>query len=273
MSITTFLADLSRKGIVLSQVDEQLDVRAPKGTLTPDLRSEIVERKSEILAFLRERLDGASRTDELPQIVPDRANLHEPFPLTDIQQAYYIGRSGVFDQGDVSIHSYVELDAKSLYVPRLEAAWRSVVGRHEMLRAVVLPDGRQQVLRDDALPAYGITVSDLRGVPQADAEATLSAVRAEMEHQFFAVERWPHFEVRVSLLDGDRARIHFSIDLLCLDGGSVMVVLDDWVKAYTNPDKPLQRLELTYRDYVLADLALKDTDLYRRALANRRVRG
>src|SRR5260370_428092 len=31
---------------------------------------------------------------ELPVLVADRAGLHQPFPLTDVQQAYWIGRSG-----------------------------------------------------------------------------------------------------------------------------------------------------------------------------------
>ena len=44
----------------------------------------------------------------------------EPFPLTDVQQAYWLGRSGEFDLGNVGTHSYIELPARALDVGRLE---------------------------------------------------------------------------------------------------------------------------------------------------------
>ncbi|MFJ2938156.1 phosphopantetheine-binding protein, partial [Streptomyces sp. NPDC087219] len=41
---------------------------------------------------------------DAPALVPDPGGLHEPFGLTDVQHAYWLGRSGLFELGDVSTH-------------------------------------------------------------------------------------------------------------------------------------------------------------------------
>ena len=50
----------------------------------------------------------------LPVVVPDPAAVAEPFPLTDVQQAYWIGRTGVFDIGNVGMHGYEEFEVTGL---------------------------------------------------------------------------------------------------------------------------------------------------------------
>ncbi|HWO22075.1 MAG TPA: amino acid adenylation domain-containing protein [Kofleriaceae bacterium] len=261
MTLTAFLSDLSQRGIQLSLVNGNLNVRAPQGALTSDLRGALAERKAELLTFLE---NAAAPAEELPQITPDRQNLHEPFPLTDIQQAYWVGRSGVFEQGDVSIHCYVEFNAQKLDIELLDRAWQQVVARHDMLRTIMLPDGRQRILAE--IPHFAIARADLRGRPQAEIDAHLAATRAELSHQVFSTEHWPLFDVRVTRINDEQTRIHFSLDLLFFDGASAMTVLDDWAQCYAKPDRPLPPLEVSYRDYVFADLALRDTEMYRRSL-------
>ena len=53
MSLQAFLADLHRLGIQLWADGDRLHCNAPTGLLTPQLREQIQQRKSEILAFLR----------------------------------------------------------------------------------------------------------------------------------------------------------------------------------------------------------------------------
>ena len=45
----------------------------------------------------------------LPLLVPDKGKRYEPFPLTDVQQAYWLGRSDVFDLGGVSYIQFLDL--------------------------------------------------------------------------------------------------------------------------------------------------------------------
>src|SRR5262249_19305058 len=85
---------------------------------------------------------------ELPAAVPDPAAAHVAFPLTEIQQAQWLGRLGTFEGGNVAAHVYWEVEAPELDLVRLEDTWNQILDRHLMLRAVVLPDGTQRVLPD-----------------------------------------------------------------------------------------------------------------------------
>ena len=53
MSLQPFLADLSSREVRLWADGDRLRCKAPPGVLTPTLRGELMERKSEILEFLR----------------------------------------------------------------------------------------------------------------------------------------------------------------------------------------------------------------------------
>jgi amino acid adenylation domain-containing protein len=212
----------------------------------------------------------ATQTDEapapaLPTIQPDLQNQHAPFPLTDVQQAYWIGRSGTLELGDVSCHGYLEFESDSLDLERLGQAWQALIERHGMLRAIVHPDGRQQML--ERVPPYTIETLDLRGSDPQTVEAHLEAIRQRMSHQVLPSERWPLFEIRATRLDERRLRLHVSIDLLIADARSFQVLLQELTQLYHHPDATLPPLEISFRDYVLAEAAFRDSELYQRALA------
>lgn len=52
MNISEFLAELSRQNIHVQLDDDKLNIRSPKGAVTPELRAELIAHKAEILAFL-----------------------------------------------------------------------------------------------------------------------------------------------------------------------------------------------------------------------------
>ncbi|WP_394834885.1 amino acid adenylation domain-containing protein [Pendulispora rubella] len=266
------VAELARKGIQVSlgMRDDQLSVSAPKGALSEELRQRITQHKRQLLQYLRTRTAAAPDHDDLPSLTPDLAHRHEPFPLTDIQQAYWLGRGGAAEMGDVSIHVYWEHEFPSLDVPRMEHAWQKVILRHDMLRAVILPDGRQQILRE--VPPLRITVLDLSQASPDELEAGLCRVRDELSHQVFALDVWPQVEVRATLLPGGRARLHQSVDLVQIDGGSLALLARDVARAYAQPDADLPSLDVSFRDYVLAEATLRDTETARRSLAYWRQR-
>ncbi|MER6561677.1 amino acid adenylation domain-containing protein [Streptomyces sp. NPDC001027] len=208
---------------------------------------------------------GDDAPEALPLAVADPAAVAEPFPLTDVQQAYWIGRTGVFDIGNVGMHGYEEFEAVGLDLPRLQEAFRRLVQRHGMLRAIVLPTGEQRILTD--VPDYVIAAQDVRGRGDDEAREALQATRDAMSHQVFAPERWPLFELRATLLDGDRTRLHYSIDGLITDARSSNVLLRELADLYRDPDLGLPDIQLSFRDYVLAEQSLEESDLYRRAQA------
>jgi amino acid adenylation domain-containing protein len=207
---------------------------------------------------------------ELPRLVPDPAAAGEPFPLTDVQEAYWLGRGDGFELGRVATHSYFELEGPGFELDRLSRALDRLIERHGALRTVLLDDGRQRILQ--TVPGYEIGLLDLSGEEPEAAEAGLAAVRAEMSHQVLPADRWPLFEIRATRLPGDRLRLHVSFDFLIGDAWSVTLVSDELARLYLHPETELPPLELTFRDYVLAERELRETPLFERALEYWRLR-
>src|SRR5439155_26499245 len=143
---------------------------------------------ADLVSGVLEQLAGPP-APPLPAAVADPERRHEPFPLTDIQQAYLAGRGEGLALGGVATHAYVELESGDLDLPPLELGRRRLVERHGMLRAVVLPDGRQRVLAE--VPPYRIETLDLRGLAPVEAEARLLDVRDRLSHEVRDAGRWP----------------------------------------------------------------------------------
>ncbi|HSF41148.1 MAG TPA: amino acid adenylation domain-containing protein [Thermoanaerobaculia bacterium] len=202
---------------------------------------------------------------ELPTLVPAPESRHVPFPLSDVQQAYWLGRSALFDLGSVSSHAYSEVEVDHLDVERFERALNRLIGRHDMLRAVILLDGRQRVL--EQVPALRLEIEDLSALGDAgEAERRLAQVRERLSHQVLPADRWPLFELRGSRLEGGRLRLHVSLDALIADAFSFNLLVRELATLYGDPAANLPPLTLAYRDYVLAEAALKDLEPYRASL-------
>ncbi|HLJ89395.1 MAG TPA: amino acid adenylation domain-containing protein [Candidatus Angelobacter sp.] len=210
---------------------------------------------------------GESKVPEssaIPSLTPDIRGRYQPFSMTDVQQAYWIGRSGSFELGQVATHAYVEVEERNLDLVRLGRAWRRLIDRHDMLRAIFLPDGQQQIL--EHVPEYEIEILDLRDVALEPADFRLQTVRRRMSHQVLPANRWPLFELRASLLANGKTRIHFSFDLLIGDAWSWRILMFELLQFYQDPGLILPPIELSFRDYVLGMAALEETEGYRRSL-------
>ncbi|QNE79573.1 amino acid adenylation domain-containing protein (plasmid) [Streptomyces finlayi] len=207
--------------------------------------------------------DGHPRLDDtrLPDLKPQPEHRHEPFPLTDIQQAYLIGRHRGLELGGISSQYYLEFDCPGLDVDQLTEALRKVVERHDALRTVAGPNQTQRVLAAHEVDPYIIRTTDLRGRDGAVQEAELAAIRAELTDQVLPVDRAPLFDIRATLLDGGRLRLHLAVDLLFLDMRGLYRLLGEWRRHYDEPSWSPEPLELSFRDYVLAQEELRGDTL------------
>ncbi|NET91555.1 MAG: hypothetical protein F6K45_26365 [Kamptonema sp. SIO1D9] len=205
-----------------------------------------------------------SETTSVPQIIPDRAGRYDPFPLTDMQQAYWLGRSGAFELGNVSMHNYLELEAKDFDFDRFQRAWQKLIDRHDMLRAVVLSDGSQQVL--PSVPPYEIAVTDLRDANETAISSHIQAIRDRLSHQVLPLDRWPQFEIIATQFGDRHFRLHLSLDGWCTDFWSTLKLFQDLSHFYNESDGQLPPLDLSFRDYVLGTRTLQETPRYQRDL-------
>ncbi|QSB13996.1 amino acid adenylation domain-containing protein [Natronosporangium hydrolyticum] len=192
----------------------------------------------------------------------DLEQRYHPFPLTDLQHAYLVGRADGYDLGRVGTHLYLEIDTESLDQERLYAALVELVDRHDMLRAVITDDGEQRVLPMSEATPVPMVVTDVAG-SAAEVSTELARIREDMSHEVRPVHEFPLWQVRVSRLSGGAARLHVSIDLLIADVASVRLFFDDWRRLYEG--EKLAPLRLTFRDVVQSWLGKRDEEEYQQA--------
>ncbi len=205
-----------------------------------------------------------SEDEQLPTVVPNHAERFETFELTDIQQAYLVGRGTDFSMGNVSTHLYIEVDAEDLDLPRLERAWQKVIDRHPMLRAIVLPDGVQKILPE--VPPYRFPVQDLSQLDKADVQAGLLRERDRLSHQVIPSDRWPLFELSASVMPANKTRIHISLDCLITDARSFQIMSAELLTFYHDEQIELPQPGVSFRDYVITEHQLRDGAFYQQAL-------
>ncbi|MFG2910079.1 amino acid adenylation domain-containing protein [Kitasatospora sp. NPDC048286] len=156
-----------------------------------------------------------------------RADAHEPFVLTAVQQAYWIGRGDDRPLGGVGCHAYLEIAAREVDPERLERAVRALLRLHPMLRARFEEDGTQRVLEESPWP--GLTVLD-----HAD-EQGVEQVRERLSHRRLDVDAGQVLDVQLSRLPDERAVLHVSVDLLVADVHSIRLLLADLAALYEDP--------------------------------------
>ncbi|AEI67810.1 hybrid non-ribosomal peptide synthetase/type I polyketide synthase [Corallococcus macrosporus] len=249
MTLSELLQALAGHGIKLSVEGERLAVESPTGEIPGALREQLVANKAALLTLLAEQ--RVPQAETLPQITPRPEARHEPFPMTEIQQAYSVGRQAELEM-NAAMHAYNEIDCHALDLARFEEAWNLLVARHEMLRVVALPGFQQRILPE--VPRYALPVEDLRGRVQEEAEARFQAIRARLSQQVLALDQWPLFELRVCQLDGGRSRLFMSIDGTFIDGYSFQILYRELVHLYKHLGgaPALPQLDLSFRDYALA---------------------
>ncbi|HEY1353936.1 MAG TPA: amino acid adenylation domain-containing protein [Ktedonobacteraceae bacterium] len=243
------LADLALDSIMAielkQRIQAELEIDLPVTSFLQDLPL------THLAAQMAEQVLAAPPGAAHPVLLLAPEDRYQPFPLNDIQQAYWVGRDQAFELSDVASHIYAEYEGEAFDLERLNQAWQVLVKRHEMLRAIVRPDGQQQVLAQ--VPAYRIEINDLRALGSLAAEAGLAASRAQMTGQTRPMHQWPLFQLRLHRLPGQRMRLCTWFDLLIVDAMSFRILLSEWFSLYQQPDLPLPALTMSFRDYVLGE--------------------
>ncbi|UTV29799.1 amino acid adenylation domain-containing protein [Photobacterium atrarenae] len=174
---------------------------------------------------------------------------YEPFPLTEIQKGYLLGRNASLPLGGVPCQFYYELDCSELDPVAYHAAWLQLIDRHEMLRCIILNHEEQKIL--PSVPDLTYTVHDLTICN--DPESKLDDIRQRIATEIRPHEQWPLFGLEFSRLPDSSWRIHFGLDLLIMDQQSFLTLLDEAAVLYHSPNETLPAIDFSFRDYVLLD--------------------
>ncbi len=240
MTITELVNKYEALGAQFWLEGGQLRFRAPAGVLNEHHLSELRGYKENLIEHIKGTYNSF--------VITDPSNRYTPFPLTDVQAAYLLGREDIYEFGGVGCHGYTELTMPVLDKDRLEKAWHAVIQRHDMLRAVVFKQGYQQVLAETPLPP--LRTQDLRGVSPEQAQAAIQKVRAELSTRQYVPDQWPLYELFLTTTD-ENSILHFSLDMLIADFISINIILTELNHLYYQPEIPLPELAVTYRDLLL----------------------
>ena len=259
-----FLNSLRERGIDIRVDGSDIVCRANPGSLTDDDVLRLRRDKSRLVGLMQ----SMERDEELPLIEPDPEHRFEPFPLTENQEAYWLGRSDNLESGGVGIHQYFELQFENFDSRRFANAWQEVIRRHPMLRAVILPDGTQRMLEGDG-PV--LVEEEILPEGEQEREAVLERARREISHMHYTLLEWPQFRFKAFHFphpgqDGNKQSVLMGgVDLWCVDLRSLQVVCDDLADLYLGKT-PGPAPGATFRDYIMSMEKLRDMPVYRRSL-------
>ncbi|MBJ9920091.1 amino acid adenylation domain-containing protein, partial [Burkholderia cenocepacia] len=165
-------------------------------------------------------------------VAAEAVDVHAPFELSAVQQAYWLGRGDGEVLGNVSCHAFLEFRSRAIDPVRLDTACRRVRERHPMLRAR-FDGGRQQIVAAPDAPVFAH--ADWRDRTAAEAEAEWASLRAFRSHECLDVEHAQVFMMGLVQMPGGEDRVWLSVDLLAADVDSVRLLMQEIGVAYAEP--------------------------------------
>ncbi|MEW6736429.1 MAG: condensation domain-containing protein, partial [Acidobacteriota bacterium] len=231
MKVTELLADLVLHGVQLWVEADQIVIRAPKGVLTPLLRSSLAEHKDEILAMLRNGKPMAS------------------FPLSYNQRSLWLvhqlaPHSTAYN---VAFAAYI---CSEVDVVALRHTFQRLVDRHPSLRTtytIINDEPMQQVhghreIDFEEIPVAGLTVEELHNQV------------VKYYRRPFDLQNGPLLRVSLFTQSKHQHVLLVTIHHIACDGASLVLLLDEFGKLYPAEKEGrsllLPDLNRQYIDYV-----------------------
>ncbi len=172
---------------------------------------------------------------------------YQPFQLTPIQQAYYIGRQNQIELGEVSSHSYYEFDLENFDIQRFQSALDQTIQSHDMLRVVIKDENQQQVLEN--VPSYPLEMIDVSHCDDSDLTEKLMQWREKLSHEIIDMRQFPTFHIKALQLK-KVTRILISYDSIQFDAWSFLIFMRDLCQLYFQKVSSLSVKVLQFRDYI-----------------------
>lgn len=223
--------------VTLWTEDGKLKFKAPANVMTAEMKNELKTLKEDIIAYL-ETKDNVEHDEE---------HRYEPFPLTDIQAAYLVGRTGDYGYGNVGCKVYIEMTAADIEYDRLQSAWETVISRHDMLHTMISKSGTQCTEKEYKMPVTALY--DLRDMDSTSAQKKAEEVRREMSCKQYGAESFPLYDLALVRFT-DKDIICIAVDMLIADFTSITIMVNELEKFYYGTETP-EPLTVTFRDIMI----------------------
>jgi amino acid adenylation domain-containing protein len=245
-----FLSYLNDLDIQISAEGDRLRINAPKGVLTPALRTQLTERKADILTFLQQVQFAADGTP--PRISP--ASRDRDVPLSFAQQRLWF-----LDQLEPGNSTYNVAQAYRLAGPinrvALEQSFNEIVRRHDTLRTTFSVADRQPVQVIHPAVTVPVTVIDLSDVPENEREIQVQQLVVKERSRRFKLDQGPLLYITLLRLEVDEHILLLTMHHIISDEWSIDLLfreLAEFYKSYSNGIPPtMPELPIQYADFTV----------------------
>ena len=245
------LAELAQHGVTLRTENGKLQYSAPSGALNSRLKTAVRECREPLI----ELLTCAGRE-------PNQQ--YEPFPLTDLQQAYLVGEQSFYNYHAPAVF-YHEYAIPDIDTERMERAMSLLRHSHGILRLAVRGDGTQQVLPPEAIKGNkSIEVIDFSALADEEAQDKVAKLRERYRDDIPRLDSGRPFRLRlVKMPSGWRMQI--ALRLIAFDGTTIQLLFSELTRCYLDDAYCPPQSRVSYRDYVLGLLVARGQSDYQRA--------
>ena len=245
-SIETFLSDLANQDIKLWMDGDRLRCNAPQGVITPEIQTELKNRKAEIIQFL-DQLGSEEQISSRTIIpIPRDGQLPLSFAQARLWFLYQLeGATGTYNMtGALSLSG-------SLQVEALKQALGAIIQRHESLRTSFQTVDGVPVQVIDANPIWELLIVNLAG---KEAEAAEKLAQAEAQTPF-DLTKSPLLRVTLLKLQPEKHILLINMHHIISDGWSIGVFIRELSHLYgafvVGEEPTLPTLPIQYADFAV----------------------
>ncbi|MCP4263627.1 MAG: AMP-binding protein, partial [Planctomycetes bacterium] len=251
-SIEAFLSQLHNLKVKVWAENEELCYKAPKGVVTKDLLAEIVERKTEILAFLRQA--ALATRSHLPPIEP--FSRERDIPLSFAQQRlWFLDRLEGKNATAYNMPADLRLEGP-LHRAALSSSLQEIIQRHETLRTTFsMKDEKPVQVIHQSVNNDPLTVVDLQGLSSVKQGTEIQKLAEENAQRPFDLSKGPLFSAVLLQLGINSHILLLTMHHIISDGWSMEVFISEFSALYEaflqEKSSPLEPLPIQYADFSL----------------------
>ena len=249
-TIEQFLSDFQNLDVQLWVEDEKLRYSAPKETLTSELKTQLRERKLEIIEFLQTTHSVSSAKLETIAPVPRNTDLPLSFAQARLWFLAQLEPDNPFYNEQVAIQLNGSLD-----VAAIAQSLNEILRRHEALRTTFKILEGQPVQAISPNLKLTLPEIDLCQLPGAERQAEVQRLATEQIQRPFNLTTGPLLRGKLLKLSEQEHILLIAIHHIVGDGWSLGIVIRELLALYQafsegNPS-PLPDLPIQYADFAV----------------------
>lgn len=228
MSLIGFFSELRNKGIKLWLEGESLKYQAPKGLMTEELLGEIIQRKEEIITFLKQVADNQNSSIEpIPKVKRDGQAIEVSYSQ---QSLWFFDRLNP-DNPVYNIPNAFRIKGK-LDINAVESALNEIIKRHEILRTTFGDQNGKpvQIITPDL--QWRLKVTDFQKYQGLEAKEKIRERINEDAWRAFDLEKGPLWRFNLYNLSPEEYLMTFTIHHIISDAWSNVLFFTEFFKLY-----------------------------------------